>query len=342
MAKPAKKRHLAATSTEQSPQHPAPIMLGDYAHQMITEHYQHLVKQRKKVLEDADPEHLHQMRVGTRRLQAVLQVFESVVEIPKAANADRLRFLARVLGKVRDFDVQIASLTEYYQPRLSAPEQGKLQKAIATFQHQRAKAFGKLETALTESRYDTLTQAYEDWLAEPQYTAIAKLPVEAALPDLLTPLLSRLLLHRGWLVSEQAASETGSEAANAEPATLGEQGTWLHDLRKLCKQVRYEAEFFMPFYDQPFQNWVKEIKTLQSQLGEYQDAQVLRSILADELKNLEKLPNLCQEINQRQSEAFAGWEALRQNYLDSTFRYRLYQMLIQPTSQATNQLADAS
>ena len=295
---------------------------------MITEHYQHLVKQREKVLEDADPEHLHQMRVGTRRLRTVLQVFESVVELPKAASADRLRHLARVLGKVRDFDVQIASLTEYYQPRLSDTEQGKLQKAIATFQHQRTKAFSKLETALTELRYVTLTQAYEDWLAEPHYTAIAKLPVEAALPDLLTPLLSRLLLHRGWLVSE--------------PASLGEQGTWLHDLRKLCKQVRYEAEFFLPFYDQPYQNWVKEIKVLQSQLGEYQDAQVLRSILADELKNLEKLPNLRQEIDQRQNEALAGWEDLRQNYLNRAFRYRLYQMLMQPTIQAANQLADAS
>ena len=330
--KPAKKRHLTATSTEQPPQNPDPITLADYAHQVIAEQYQQVVKQRKKVLEDTDPDHLHQMRVGTRRLRTVLQVFESVVELPKAAGVDRLRRLAKVLGKVRDFDVQIASLIDYYQPRLSDVEQSKLQKAIDTLQHQRAKAFSKLETALTESRYDALTKAYEDWLAQPQYTSIAMLPVEVALPDLLTPLLSRLLLHRGWLVSEQAVSEQVVLA----------QSTWLHDLRKLCKQVRYEAEFFMPFYDQPFQNWIKEIKNLQSQLGEFQDVQVLRAILVDELKNLEKLPNLRQEIAQRQSEALTGWETLRQNYLDSAFRYHLYQMLIQPTAQAAGSLADAS
>ena len=344
--KPAKKRHLAATSTEQSTQNPDPITLGDYAHQVIAEQYQQVVKQRKKVLEDADPDHLHQMRVGTRRLRTVLQVFESVVELPKAASADRLRRLAKVLGKVRDFDVQVASLTDYYQPRLSKVEQSKLQKAIDTLKHQRTKAFSKLETALTESRYDALTKAYEDWMAQPQYTAIATLPVEVALPDLLTPLLSRLLLHRGWLVSEQAVSEQAvSEQAVSEQAVskaVLAQSTWLHDLRKLCKQVRYEAEFFMPFYDQPFQNWIKEIKTLQGQLGDFQDVQVLREILVDELKTLEKLPNLRQEIAQRQSEALTGWEALRQNYLDSAFRYHLYEMLMQPTAQAANPLADAS
>ena len=345
MAKAQKKRHLTATSAEQPSQNRDPIALGDYAHQVIAEQYQQVVKQRKKVLEDTDPDHLHQMRVGTRRLRTVLQVFESVVALPKAANANRLRSLAKVLGAVRDCDVQVASLTDYYQPRLSDAEQGKLQKAIDALRHQRTKAFGKLEVTLTGSRYDELTQAYEDWLAQPRYTPIATLPVEAVLPDLLTPLLSRLLLHRGWLVSEQAATEqTTNQAvgqAGSGQATLDEQVIWLHDLRKLCKQVRYEAEFFLPFYDQSFENWIKEIKNLQSQLGDFQDVQVLREILLEELK-LEKLPNLRQEIDQRQSESLAGWEDLRQNYLDRAFRYRLYQMLLQPTFQAEHQLADVS
>ena len=340
MAKAQKKRHLTATSAEQPSQNRDPIALGDYAHQVIAEQYQQVVKQRKKVLDDTDRDHLHQMRVGTRRLRTALQVFGSVVELPKAASANRLRGLAKVLGAVRDCDVQVASLTDYYQPRLSDSEQGKLQKAIDALQHQRTKAFSKLEATLTGSPYDKLTQAYEDWLAQPRYTPIATLPVETALPDVLTPLLSRLLLHPGWLVSEQAAAEqTANQAAGQ--AGSDKQVTWLHDLRKLCKQVRYEAEFFLPFYDQSFESWIKEIKNLQSQLGDFQDVQVLREILVEEL-NLEKLPNLQQEIDQRQSDSLAGWETLRQNYLDRGFRYRLYQMLLQPTFQAASQLADAS
>jgi CHAD domain-containing protein len=327
MVKTPKKRHLTATSTEQSPKNRESIVLGDYAQQVIAEQYQQMVQQRKKVLKDTDPEHLHQMRVGTRRLRTGLQAFESVVQLPKATRAKRLSHLTRALGKVRDLDVQIADLTEYYQPRLNDAEQSTLQTAIAKLQQRRSKSFRKLETALTEPRYDRLVEAYEDWLEQPQHTPIAKLPVEVALPDLLTPLLSRLLLHRGWLISEAAAS--------------GENGCWLHDLRKLCKQVRYEAEFFRPFYDQSFQDWIKEIKTLQSQLGDFQDAQVLREILVNELKTLENLPNLQQAIAQRQSEALAGWEALRQNYLDSEFRYHLYQMLLRP-AQSASQMADAS
>ncbi|MBD3885091.1 CHAD domain-containing protein [Phormidium tenue FACHB-886] len=319
MKKEKKQKSAIATVDRTSQEHQS-LTLGQYAHQVIEEEYWRVAKQEKDVLEDTDPEHLHQMRVGIRRLRTALQVFEPAVELPKAAGAKRLRDIARVLGEVRDLDVQIATLKDYYQPRLSKSEGSKLETAIEGLINQRVESFKGLQATLTESRYEELKTAYEDWLAHPHYAVSAALPIEAALPDLLTPLLAHLLMHQGWFISSKAASNKNGEK--------------LHDLRKLCKHVRYEAEFFMPFYDKSFQKWVKEIKDLQGQLGEFQDAHVLREILTAVLTDLKELPGLQQAIAQKQGEAMAGWDKLRQKYLDSKFRYQLYEMLLQPTEGA--------
>jgi len=49
----------------------------------------------------------------------------------------------------------------------------------------------------------------------------------------------------------------------------------LHELRKRCKELRYLLELFGSLYD-PGEQWraVRELKTLQDCLGEFQDTQV--------------------------------------------------------------------
>jgi CHAD domain-containing protein len=322
---------LAAIESLSASESPLNFTLGEYAHQLVSQEYRQFTKQEKKVLRDTDPEHLHQMRVGTRRLRTVLQIFGSVLELPKAASANRLRQIAKRLGDVRDLDVQIATFEDYYQPRLDKAEGRKLKTVIAHLKNQRLKAFDHLEATLTASRYGALKTAYKDWLAAPNYKPIATVPIAAVLPDLLTPLLSHLLLHPGWLIASEVALDQDQ---------TGVADLQLHDLRKLCKQVRYEAEFFMPFYGQPFQQWVKEVKDLQGQLGDFQDTQVLQEILSKEGVDLSKLPNLRQAIAQKEHDALRGWDTLRQTYLRSDFRYCLHQMLLQPTHPIAQQ--DAS
>ncbi len=178
-----------------------PQTLEAYAHQVIEEQYRRIIKQEKKVLADKDPEALHQMRVGTRRLRTALQVFDTAIEIPKAGSAQRVRDLARVLGEVRDLDVQMASLEQEYWPNLGKREQKQLDKVSDALKQQRLKAFAKMKTVLSQPLYQELKTTYADWLKRPRYTPIAKLPLSILLPDLLGPLLSDLLLHPGWLIS---------------------------------------------------------------------------------------------------------------------------------------------
>lgn len=290
--------------------------LGDFAYQIIEEQFDRIVKQKKQVLADRDSEHLHQMRVGTRRLRTALQVFDGVAKLPKAASANRLRDLARTLGAVRDLDVQMASLKDEYCPNLNKKEKKKLNTVLKSLKKQRKKAFAKLDAALTKHQYQDLKKAYKTWLNDPSYTESAQLPVLSLLPDLLSPLLSELLLHPGWQIATNEISDETSET--------------LHDLRKVCKHVRYQAEFFTPFYGEDFRNWIKDIKQLQDDLGALQDTQVLKDLMAQELGKKTSMPGLNALVHQKQTDVLANWDEIRQNYLNQGFRYGLHQMLLNP------------
>lgn len=295
--------------------HPT-LTLGDYACAVIERHYHSMVKREKKVLADEEPEHLHQMRVSTRRLRTALQVFQAAIAIPTAASAQRIGSLARTLGGLRDLDVQIADLQETYRPHLEKKEQKLLDEVIQSLQKQRQQAYAQVETTLGRSRYQDLKTAYNTWLAQPQLTAIATLPIRVVLPDLLSPLLSELLLHPAWLVS----------AADTSPAA----NHTLHDLRKAFKHVRYQAEFFLPFYGAAFQTWVDEIKDLQEKLGQLQDNSVLQELLNQHLPKGAQLPTLRQRIQHTRTEVLSDWDTTRQHYLEPEFRRQLYQVLLEP------------
>lgn len=295
------------------PSHPEQT-LGEYAHRVIAKHYQRLVKQEAGVLQDADPECLHQMRVGTRRLRTALQIFGDAVKLPKPARDRSVRALTKVLGKLRDLDVQIAALQEQYRPQLPLEEQEKLDQATALLHKQRVKAFSEVKSALTHSNYQNLKAAYERWIQQPQYLALAQLPLNTVLPDILSPLLSELLLHPGWLVSTAAQSQDG--------------GTVLHELRKTCKHARYQAEFFTDLAGQPFQDWVNELKQIQENLGIVQDTHVLLEILSTHLPAKSELPQLQMAMQQQQAHALEDWDGVRTQYLNAKFRRQLHGMIV--------------
>lgn len=303
------KKSPKARSPVQAPALPAPT-LGDYALALLGKQYRRLIKQEAGVLADSDPECLHQMRVSSRRLRTALQVFAPVVQLPKPARAERIQSLAKVLGHLRDLDVQIAALHQHYRPLISAAEQPATDQAIERLQAQRKKAFKRVEQALAGAKYNDLKTAYEAWLVQPVYRPLAQMPLAAALPDLLAPLLSELLLHPGWWAAKDG------------------EGTVLHELRKTCKHARYQAEFFTDFYGEPFQRWVDELKQLQEDLGVVQDAHLLLELL--DLNDPAESPDLFQAIQQQQQSAMAGWDLLRAKYRDGSFRYSLYQMLLAP------------
>jgi CHAD domain-containing protein len=288
------------------------LTLGEFTHAAIKRQYQHMVTQERGVLADLEPEYLHQMRVGSRRLSTALQVFSHTVALPKAAQEKRVRSLTKTLGVLRDLDVQIASLREDYCPRVNSGELKLLDKVLESLDKQRERAFAKVESILRHPSYEKLKATYENWLEHPQFSSPIHFHLELLLPDLLSPLLSELLLHAGWSIPEET-SEANSEI--------------LHDLRKTCKYVRYQTEFFTDFYDKAFKEWSDELKELQDSLGKVQDMQVLQDLL---LRELPKGSELQSAIQENLSGAMVNWEPIRQKYLSADFRYHLHQMILEP------------
>ncbi|MBD2021596.1 CHAD domain-containing protein, partial [Leptolyngbya sp. FACHB-36] len=193
-------------------------------------------------------------------------------------------------------------------------EQAHLDEAVAALKHQRCGALAAVEHALTRSRYRTLKTAVETWLEQPRYTSIATLPLFSLLPDLLSPLLSSLLLHPGWLVEAADTSEEANET--------------LHDLRKACKHARYQAEFFAPFYNADFQTWTNEVKDIQATLGSVHDRQVLTDLLIEHQPKRGKLASLHTLIEQSNAADMADWDDRRQKYLSAEFRQSLRRLIL--------------
>ncbi|BAU42085.1 CHAD domain protein [Leptolyngbya sp. O-77] len=295
------------------------LTLGEYAHCIVGEQYRQMVKHEKHVLADTDPEHLHQMRVHSRRLYTALQVFAAAIVLPRAAHAKHVRSLTKALGKLRDLDVQIATLQTDYHPHLSQPEQAYLERAIAALQQKRCKTLAGTRDILSQSRYRDLKTAYETWLSAPQFTSLAQVPIMTVLPDLLSPLLSTSLLHPGWLIATEEVTEDTAPT--------------LHDLRKACKHVRYQAEFFISFYGTQFKAWIAGLKSLQDSLGRLQDIQVLLELLSDVLPKGIELSELRHMVQSNQQKILANWNQTRLQQLDPASRYQLYEMLLQPVGE---------
>ena len=115
-----------------------------------------LFADRDDVLDVADIERVHAMRVATRRLRAVLEIFAPC--FPKAEYRDVLRdvkALADALGERRDPDVHIEAM-EAFAAGADPVHRPGVQTLIAHLRARQADANLRLGTALAEVRENDL------------------------------------------------------------------------------------------------------------------------------------------------------------------------------------------
>ncbi len=304
--------------------------LSHFAHRAIDKHFHKAVKHEEAVLDDRDPEALHQMRVGLRRLRTAIQVFGIAINLPASASESRIRKFAQVLGAVRDLDVLQLELTSH--TALPETERKTLKSALKELNHQRSQAFDQLKKTLKSDKYKTFRQETKDWLKSPQYQAIAQLQMQAVLPDILMPLINSILLHPAWLIGVEFRSSE-KVFAPITPASIQEQlkqDNLLHHLRKQMKRVRYQTELFTDFYGEEYEAQVNEFKQIQEVLGQIQDSVVLQNFLDKQLdESIEKLcPIFSNQLDQKRTIAWQEWRSLQEKYLDSEFRIQLRQLIL--------------
>jgi CHAD domain-containing protein len=302
------------------------IVLGDFARQLVQENFQKIVDRQKAVLEDKDPEPLHQMRVGMRRLRVAVRVFDGAILLPKAVSASAIGKIARILGKTRDLDVLRQNLLNRDRSLLQKSERAKFAEVLEYLHQKRTSSFLKLQKTLSGDRYRKLKESIAVWLEQPKYSIMGSLTILPMLSDLILPSICQLLLHSGWLVGTTIELGKAKLMSLEDSGILHEQleqfGKVLHSLRKQVKGDRYRAEFFATFYDDSFLERIEELKQIQDILGELQDNAVLRRFFESKLKIdlAGDLPTIDRQIKDERAILWQKWQPIQQRYLSSEFR----------------------
>ncbi|HET6520661.1 MAG TPA: CHAD domain-containing protein, partial [Geminicoccaceae bacterium] len=215
-------------------------------------------------LRGEDPEGVHQMRVGLRRLRSALGSFRDHLpgDRRRAFNGE-LRWLGERLGRVRDLDVfATETLPGELGQRLDEATRDALTQAAGAA---RAEAQAELRRVLRSPRYTELMLKLLAWIEDGDGTAN-----ETAAPPMIGGAARDILGRRHRSVARPGRRLHRLDAAER------------HELRKRAKKLRYAAEFFRSLCpDRPHRRYIKALKGLQEGLGAMNDAAVARRLLAE-------------------------------------------------------------
>ncbi|VWC88079.1 haloacid dehalogenase [Burkholderia lata] len=216
------------------------------------------------VLEHDDPEFVHQMRVALRRLRTLMRFFPLFADRQwRDTLGVDLRWLASLLGTVRDWDV---FATESLPALIAADGgDGEWNGTLDAARAQCAAARVELRQALHSARYARLTLGWLEWLS-----TLALPPAE----DVDAPSLRRHATKRvrrlfGHLYASPSLTSLDTAAR--------------HQVRIDAKRLRYALEFFASLASRRTRTeTVKTLTRVQGVLGEANDTMVA-------LHHLEKL-----------------------------------------------------
>ncbi len=193
-----------------------------------------------------DPENLHQHRVAARRTRAFLRATRAFVDPAwRRQLSDPLRDLGALTGPVRDLDVLLERLPEELGTLDDADRAGG-ELLVAQLQVDRDEARARLIESLDGERHQLL-------LARLRFPPRLAAGIESIPLDKVARKEFRRLAR--------GVARLGSKPEAAE----------LHGLRIALKRARYAAELSAPEGKEGRQ-FVDRAKTLQTVLGEYQDA----------------------------------------------------------------------
>lgn len=214
-----------------------------------------------------DPEALHDMRVSSRRLRAAQGLFEDY--LPSSCGAIRrgMKRIGRVLGAVRDCDVQLGHIREW-EKEAGVTETHAFDALTSLLLRRRERARARMLSVLDSSQYERFVGRCTGTLRKgpPARSPASKIPAVAAAPDLIARRYRKVRKAGDPLASLRSAA-----ALDAPEVPQG-----LHALRIHCKRLRYALEFHSPIYGKPADSMIETLVRLQDLLGEHQDLQVTR------------------------------------------------------------------
>lgn len=221
-----------------------------------------------------DPEHLHDLRVAGRRIDAALGLFDGY--LPRGLRRMRrsIKRLLQVLGAARDLDVQLAELDSI---REDLPEFERLAlepvraRVLAQRERARVRMLAALDAPDTQSRLHALWTAAHD---------VPKTGERTARPA--ATLVAPQLIRRRFRKLRRAADQLTVDSSMED----------YHEARRQTKKLRYAVECVVGLYGEQAENFLTTVRRLQNRLGAQQDAHVSSTRLGELVKaRTPRMPN---------------------------------------------------
>jgi CHAD domain-containing protein len=215
----------------------------------------------------ADIEDVHDMRVAVRRTRSALRLLEPYFRQKAIAGYSRsLRKLARVLGAVRDLDVQIEDLTRF---AATSPDHAEgIAGAVALLDARRTTARRALNRLFDRGSYRRFMADYSAFLTTPGKGARA-LEGDDGHPVRLRYALPELVYRH--LGAVRAYSDVIADA----------DATTLHALRIEFKRLRYVVALFSDVMGSSAAEFIEELKAIQDHLGRVNDLAIAHDRIAE-------------------------------------------------------------
>ncbi len=224
-----------------------------------------------------DPEGVHQMRVGLRRLRSALSIFREL--IPKT-QLDWLQAGAKrtinCLGDARDWDVFQQDLLS---PVIAAHPRDRALLALRDRAKTRGqRAYRAARKSLEGADYIRFTLCFGQWLEERAW--VLEQDAEQ------TELGAMLILAFAKKLQGKRRDKALARGEGFAGLSVAER----HRLRIAQKKLRYAVEFFLPLFDKrAVKPFLRRLKTLQDDLGHMNDIAVAGTLLNDLLARPGKL-----------------------------------------------------
>jgi CHAD domain-containing protein len=212
-------------------------------------------------IRDIDTEFLHDLRIAVRRSRSVLKMAGSVLPGSMVARyRPEFKWLGDLTTPTRDLDVYLLGY-KHMAAGLVAGTEPELRPFHEYLKTQRASSQRQLARGLRSARFTHLSSRWRHDLE--QVTASpGRRPATGKFASARIARAHRRVLRSGGVIDAATPAEA------------------LHELRKLCKELRYLLEVFASLHDAAAQ-WraVNELKALQDCLGEFQDTEVQQAEL---------------------------------------------------------------
>jgi len=210
------------------------------------------------------PEGVHDTRVASRRVRAVLDMVEPALYPRLKRQGLKLKRLTRTLGRTREMDVHIAILQEASRQAPALADSPAMEHVLEAIDGHRRRALKTMQKGLDRLNLKSL----------PHLLQVPSLPDPFRVDDLIGDIWSCLAPWLDGAFPGEALLDTEDVLA-------------LHALRIRVKRLRYALEVLAPGFRTAPEAHLRHLRALQTALGEHHDLATLTAQLRDLHQGLE-------------------------------------------------------